>query len=138
MSELYKILLQQKMLRSCTFIFIPKSVKNSTHSKMICLISTRPFIKSTRRNHIIDVCTFVHKTKSFLEPNAIIKFFWWHVENSISDVHFIWCMIDDSSICFIYVVGVHDVSAMIFLVWTMKLLFYDTNIVDWSVISSLH
>jgi len=107
---------------------------------VICLLSIiRPFTKKhIRRNHIIDVCTFVHKTKSFLEPNAIIKFFWWHVENSISDVHFIWCMIDDSSICFIYVVGVHDVSAMIFLVWTMKLLFYDTNIVDWSVISSLH
>jgi len=47
-------------------------------------------------------------------------------------------MIDDSSICFDVVVDVVDVSAMIFLVWTMKLLFYDTNIVDQSVISSLH
>ena len=42
---------------------------------VICLLSIiRPFTKKhIRRNHIIDVCTFVHKTKSFLEPNAIIK-----------------------------------------------------------------
>jgi len=95
--------------------------------------------KHTRRNHLIDVCTFVHKTKFFSWTKRDLElscFRWWHFEYLISDVHFIWCMIDDSSICFD--VDVVDVSAMIFLVWTMKLLFYDTNIVDWSVISSLH
>ena len=54
--------------------------------------------KHTRRNHIIDVCTFVHKTKFVPWTKRDFKlscFRWWQVDYLISDVHFIdvWLMI---------------------------------------------
>ena len=83
--------------------------------------------KHTRRNHIIDVCTFVHKTKFVPWTKRDFKlscFRWWQVNYLISDVHFIdvWLMI----LQFVSMMLVF----MMFRLWSKKLCKFQRHIFE--------